>query len=90
MDTINQTRMKMELLKELNNALNNGENYTDYLNRLLEIYSADESNNGIKPVTATSYLLLLLISQNYLEAINKCKLYTVIINQIIFLRIQFS
>jgi len=80
MDANIQSRIKMELLKELNNALNNGDNYLDYLKRLLEIYSSDELNNGIKPVAATSYLLLLLISQNYQEAINTCKQYTVINN----------
>lgn len=77
MDVMNFTRMKMDLLKELSNALINGEYYNDHLNKLLNIYLTDESQNGIKPVQAISYLLLLLISQNYLEVINKCKLYAV-------------
>jgi len=77
MDAMDHSKMKMELLKELYDALKNGEDYTDYLNKLLEIFSPEESQNGIKPVQATSYLLLLLISQNYLVVINKCKLYTV-------------
>jgi len=77
MDAINQSKIKMGLLKDLNNAINKGENYFDYLEKLLQIYSSEELQKGVKPATATSYLLVLLIAQNYKEAINKCKYYTV-------------
>ncbi len=76
-DAINNIKIKTELIKELNNALKNGQNYTDYLNKLIKIYKCEVSQKDIKSVSATSYLLILLISQNYIEVLNNCKFFNV-------------